>query len=65
MAHVSLGSRVADREGFIGTVCYVGPVVTSKTADAVYIGVEWDIAARGKGDGAVTTVAGEVTRYFQ
>ena len=56
---------MSDRDGYVGSVRYVGPVVTSKTADAVYVGVEWDVAARGKGDGAVTTASGEVTRYFQ
>jgi hypothetical protein len=61
----ALGARVADRDGFVGTVSYVGPVVTSKTADATYVGVDWDVSARGKGDGAVTTSAGETVRYFQ
>lgn len=64
-ASFAVGSRVADRDGFLGTIRYVGPVVTSKTADATYIGVDWDVAARGKGDGAVTTSAGETVRYFQ
>jgi hypothetical protein len=33
-----VGQRVADKDGARGTVRYVGPVATSKTADAVYAG---------------------------
>jgi hypothetical protein len=32
------GARVADKDGNRGTVRYVGPVATSKTAGAVYAG---------------------------
>jgi tubulin-specific chaperone E len=38
MATVRLGQRVADKDGARGTVRYIGPVITSKTADAVYAG---------------------------
>jgi hypothetical protein len=37
-ASVQVYQRVADKDGFRGTVRYVGPVATSKTADAVYAG---------------------------
>ncbi len=33
-----VGQRVADKDDFRGTVRYVGPVATSKTAGAVYAG---------------------------
>jgi dynactin complex subunit len=57
------GQRVCDGEGFRGTVRYVGPVATSKSADAMWVGVEWDDSERGKNDGAVFTNEVE-TRYF-
>ena len=61
---LAVGSRVVV-DGARGTVRYVGPVVTSKTAGAVYAGIEWDDAARGKNDGAVVdATTGVVTRYF-
>ena len=63
-AAVSPGDRVADREGARGTVRYVGPVVSSKTADALYAGIEWDAAGRGKGDGAARAPSGDEVRYF-
>ncbi len=35
---VFVGQRVCDKDGFRGTVRYIGPVATSKTAGAVYAG---------------------------
>ena len=54
-APFEIGARIVDKKGSRGTVRYVGPVATSKSADAVYVGVEWDDNTRGKHDGAVTT----------
>jgi dynactin complex subunit len=64
MSTFSIGQRVVDKDGFRGTVQYVGPVATSKTADAVYAGVEWDAPGRGKNDGAVVVADGSSVRYF-
>lgn len=60
----SVGQRVSHKDGYFGTVRYVGPVATSKTPDAIYIGVEWDVIGCGKNDGSVTTSDGQVHRYF-
>lgn len=35
---VVVGQRVLDKQGFKGTVRYVGPVATSKSAETVYAG---------------------------
>lgn len=61
---MTVGQRVADKDGFRGTVRYVGPVATSKKATTVYAGIEWDDPSRGKHDGSVTAADGTVTRYF-
>ena len=48
-------------KGDKGTVRYIGPVVTSKKAEDVWVGIEWDDATRGKHNGAVAnkeTVSG-------
>jgi hypothetical protein len=63
-AALEVNCRVADKDGFCGTVRYLGPVATSKSADTVYVGIEWDVVTRGKGDGSVTTSDGETVRYF-
>ena len=61
---LAVGSRVTV-DGSRGTVRYIGPVATSKTPGAVYAGIEWDDASRGKNDGAVCDAAsGTATRYF-
>ncbi|RYG50172.1 hypothetical protein EON67_05755 [archaeon] len=36
---LSLGQRVCDAKGFVGSVRYLGPVATSKAADTLYAGV--------------------------
>ncbi|KDO27510.1 hypothetical protein SPRG_06777 [Saprolegnia parasitica CBS 223.65] len=54
----ALGDRVQDAEGFRGTLRYAG-TIHSKGSDAIYYGIEWDDASRGKHDGE----AGGV-RYF-
>ena len=38
-AKLFVGQRVADKDGSRGTVQYLGPVATSKSADVVYAGV--------------------------
>lgn len=63
-AELRIGQRVQDADGYRGSVRYIGPVVTSKSADTEWVGVEWDDGSRGKHDGSVTTKAGEVVRYF-
>ncbi|KAJ1457701.1 hypothetical protein M885DRAFT_514727 [Pelagophyceae sp. CCMP2097] len=63
-AGFACGQRVSDDAGCRGTVRYCGPVATSKSASEVYVGVEWDDAARGKGDGSVVDKRGLETRYF-
>ena len=35
---IQVGQRVMDKNGFIGTVRYVGPVPTSKKAETMYAG---------------------------
>jgi len=61
----TLSSRVEDKDGFRGFVRYIGAVASSKSAEAIYCGVEWDIASRGKGDGSVVSLAdGQTVRYF-
>ena len=61
----AVGQRVRDSCDFRGTVRYVGTVVTSKKAtEAVWVGVEWDDATRGKHDGSVCGEGGAATRYF-
>ncbi|KAA0175538.1 hypothetical protein FNF27_02948 [Cafeteria roenbergensis] len=62
---IRIGDRVRDKSGNRATVRYLGPVATSKSADAVYVGVEWDAEGRGKNDGSVVTDAGETVRYFE
>ena len=39
----TLGQRVADKDGCRGTIRYIGPVATSKSADTVYAGacLQW------------------------
>ena len=60
-----LGQRVADAKSSAhGTVRYVGTVPTSKKAEAVYVGVEWDSDKRGKHDGSVTTEDGAKHQLF-
>jgi hypothetical protein len=59
----SVGERVSV-DGSRGTVRYVGPVATSKTAGAIYAGIEWDDPARGRNDGCVVDGEGAATRYF-
>lgn len=49
-----IGQRIVDKDGYRGTVRYIGPVAASKTVGAVYAGVEWDDQTRGKNDGSVT-----------
>eukprot|EP00485_Elphidium_margaritaceum_P006741 CAMPEP_0202696140 /NCGR_PEP_ID=MMETSP1385-20130828/9480_1 /ASSEMBLY_ACC=CAM_ASM_000861 /TAXON_ID=933848 /ORGANISM="Elphidium margaritaceum" /LENGTH=601 /DNA_ID=CAMNT_0049352251 /DNA_START=33 /DNA_END=1838 /DNA_ORIENTATION=- len=58
-----VGSRI-EVDRCKGTIRYVGPVATSKNADTVWLGIEWDDANRGKNDGAVTTKDGQIHRYF-
>lgn len=61
---LAIGDRVRDKDGSRGTVRYLGPVATSKSADTVYAGIEWDDEGRGKNDGSVTADDGTTVRYF-
>ena len=47
--------RIADREGNIGTVRYVG-VIDGYDPEFVWIGVEWDDVKRGRHDGSYNGV---------
>jgi hypothetical protein len=58
------GSNVCDAHGYIGTVRYVGPVITSSDPEAVYIGVEWEVTGRGKHNGTVIGPDGRAVTYF-
>ena len=58
-----MDDRVRDEEGYYGSVKYIGPVCTAKNQFFNYVGVEWDVAGRGKHDGAVKTEQG-YERYF-
>jgi hypothetical protein len=62
---MEIGTRVRDQEGFRGTVKYIGPVVTAKNKDDVWLGVEWDKANRGKHDGSVVDSDGNLHKYFE
>lgn len=66
-AAFSVGDRVADTEGYVGTIRYLGTVVTSKNPDAIFAGVEWDDKEnRGKHDGSVKNEeTGDIHRYFE
>jgi len=35
---IIVGDRVQDKDGFLGTVRYIGPVATSKSAETIYAG---------------------------
>lgn len=38
MTSIEVGCRVVDKDGFTGTVRYIGPVAISKSADTQYAG---------------------------
>ena len=68
----SIGTRIADLDGFIGTIRYVGPVASSSSADQIYFGIEWDDTSRGKNDGSVIAKSegsawkpGDLVRHFK
>ena len=63
LVYPEVHDRVRDAEGYYGHVRYVGPVCTAKNPYFNYVGVEWDVAGRGKHDGAVKTEQG-YERYF-
>ncbi len=63
VTYPELYDRVRDAEGYYGQVQYIGPVCTAKNPYFNYVGVEWDVAGRGKHDGAVKTERG-YERYF-
>ena len=62
-----LNQRIRDRNGFRGTIRYVGTVCTSiKKPTFIWYGIEWDEMTRGKHDGSVISpVTKERIRYFQ
>ena len=59
-----IGDRVRDGKGFVGSVRYVGTVISSRNPHAIWVGVEWDDATRGKHDGMVANADGKEERYF-
>mmetsp|Transcript_3249 Transcript_3249/g.5056 ORF Transcript_3249/g.5056 Transcript_3249/m.5056 type:complete len:558 (-) Transcript_3249:81-1754(-) len=58
-----VGMRVEDGDGFKGTVRYIGPVATAKSAGD-WLGIEWDVSSRGKHDGSCTDSNNVVHQYF-
>ena len=49
----AVGERVRDAtSGHVATVRYIGSVASAKDQAAMYLGVEWDDASRGKHDGS-------------
>ena len=67
----SVGSRIADLDGFMGTVRFIGSVASSSSLESTYYGVEWDDHSRGKNDGSVIAKsdssswkAGDLVRHF-
>jgi hypothetical protein len=52
-----VGERVRDTDGYAATVRYIGPVASAKDQTAIYLGVEWDDATRGKHDGSAVVTA--------
>lgn len=58
-------TRIRDRDGFVATVVYVGPVASAKNSKEVYAGVVWDDPSRGKHDGSVVCrTTNQVVRHF-
>lgn len=69
--YFDIGELVQDDVGTVGTVRYVGPVITSKKQTTMWVGVEWHELGRGKHDGRViskgpdgTEDTGVAKRYF-
>lgn len=60
-----IGSRVVDIDGNIGTVRYIGPVVSERsTSNDTWIGVEWDKLGRGKNNGSLLDNNKVLRTYF-
>jgi len=59
-----VGSRVIDVGGYFGSVRYIGNVVAAKSADEIWIGVEWDKPGRGKHNGSISDEVGVQHAYF-
>ena len=58
-------TRVVDTAGFIGTIVYKGTVASAKDDTAIYAGIVWDNADRGKHDGTVVDRrTGQLVRHF-
>ena len=60
---IEVGDRIKDSEGFLGKVRYVGSLVPAIDQTAIWYGIEWDEAIRGKHDGSLEE-NGTVHRYF-
>ncbi|KAL9186960.1 hypothetical protein ACHAXT_010680 [Thalassiosira profunda] len=59
-------TRVRDASGFVGTVVYVGPVASAKSATEIYAGIKWDDSTRGKHDGSVVCrTTNQLVRHFK
>lgn len=59
-----VGQRVCDAEGCRGTVRYIGPVASAKKVSDIWLGIEWDSAARGKHDGSCVDANQVTHRHF-
>eukprot|EP01029_Cantina_marsupialis_P005909 TRINITY_DN164059_c1_g1_i2.p1 TRINITY_DN164059_c1_g1~~TRINITY_DN164059_c1_g1_i2.p1 ORF type:complete len:556 (+),score=156.51 TRINITY_DN164059_c1_g1_i2:62-1729(+) len=67
MTDFQIDQKVCDKNGYCGIVKYIGPVVASSKADAIYIGVEWNDGARGKHRRGISKSksTGEEKVYFE
>lgn len=58
-------TRMQDVDGFVGTIVYLGPVVSAKDPNENYAGVVWDDPSRGKHDGSVVCRrTNQLVRHF-
>jgi len=62
---IEVNSRISDKDGFIGTVAYIGPVASAKNSNEIYVGIVWDDETRGNHDGSVICRrTNELIRHF-
>ncbi|GMI05375.1 hypothetical protein TrLO_g7653 [Triparma laevis f. longispina] len=62
----TIGTRISDSDGFLGTVLYIGPVSSAKNQKETYCGIEWDDSTRGKHDGSVISREDKsIVRHFR
>jgi tubulin-specific chaperone E len=64
-AEYRIGQRVSDLEGYKGTIRYIGPVITAKNPEDIWLGIDWENPARGKHDGSCVDSNNVIHRYFE